>query len=315
MKILILDSDLDSAVALGIGLRRLGQVPLLAIDPDSAAQMVTRDVEGAIISLDTGKAGLCLARHLRRFDCHIPILFCSDSHSSPLQLEEAACLGPVAPRASCLGQVQRLLTELRRAPIVRRDQRHRAKLTVRYPSAHELRQEYTENLSRGGCFVRGATDLRPHETVHITVDLPGLGTFEADAEVAYVLDEDGARQRGRSPGAGLTITAAEPDAIAVLGEYMRRLERRQYWTVLTCDEAFRIVLAESGYQTSTLSQPAELAHQLEEAPRPVVAVVVPSRLAARYRAAAPCGVDPRFVVAIDDVDQLDDLLGELDRKL
>ncbi|MDH5491764.1 MAG: response regulator [Myxococcales bacterium] len=89
-------------------------------------------------------------------------------------------------------------------PRRRGDARVAAVFKVRYESLDDLVVAYTEDVSRGGVYLRSETFLPVGAVVRIKLSLPkGAGEVEAIARVAYVLDAKKAAERGKRPGMGM----------------------------------------------------------------------------------------------------------------
>jgi hypothetical protein len=192
--------------------------------------------------------------------------------------------------------------------------RHVVRLKVRFTGARDYVEQYAFNLSEGGLFVAGVTDLEPLQLVKVELELPGLGRFEVGCRVAHVLDEERARRFDRAPGAGLAIMEAPPEFDEALRRYLRVIGARGEATVLVADPRARGLLADTGYRLVDVRELAMLPPLLVQGAT-VVAIVVPSaRLAEARSAIADPSADP-LLLRFDSQGTLDALLDTLDRRL
>lgn|GEM_PF-3160497 len=194
----------------------------------------------------------------------------------------------------------------------RTSRRYRVHLSVRYERARDFVVEYAENLSSGGLFVRGHTDLQPLERVPVQLELPGYGTFQLTAEVAHVLTPEVAQTCKRKPGVGLQIVDAPAGFREALAEYLIRLGRRRDHMVLVADTECRRLVAEAGYQAGPVPGAEELIAAVAHSDAPVIGVVVSRAQEAQYRAEAKIGGSPELIHAIDYLEEMDALLTVLD---
>lgn len=197
----------------------------------------------------------------------------------------------------------------------RRSDRYRVCLAVRYERAAEFVREYAENLSAGGLFVAGAIDLQPLDEVLVEIDLPGLGVFRVQMEVAHVLDVATAQRLGRTAGAGMSIRKAPPDFERALGTYLQRLGNRADHLVLVESAPLRQALGEAGYGVDKAPDPGGLVTTIARLEQPVLRVVVGSSGAAYYRDAARTAGDDELILVWDDPSDLDGVLTQLDALL
>lgn len=314
MKILVVDDEQELGVLLGIALRRLGHVPLLALHADDALAMMTSDIDAVITDIDMPMMnGLELARAIRSADAQMPIAFCTGSDPAERTVREAAEIGRVMSKVWTLQQVEELVQHLAATAAAQRSERRqprfRTRLRVTYNTAAELIRDYTENLSRGGMFLRGAHNLTPMEEVEVIVAVPGCGEFPVRATVRYVLDERTAAAHKRRPGAGLSITSAPAGFRAALEEYVARLERRWEHIVYATDEQLRRVLAEAGFRALEAPPPHRMVKAFASSKAAVLGVVVTRRSEPAYATAIG---DPSLVFGIDYVEELEELIPQLD---
>jgi Tfp pilus assembly protein PilZ len=193
----------------------------------------------------------------------------------------------------------------------KRPSRYRVHLSVRY-GARDFQDEYVENLSQGGLFIRGAHHLDPHDEVDVELELPGFDKFQITARVAYVLGPSAAKKLGRRPGAGMSIVKSPARFRDALNYYLHRLERRRDFLVFAADPAVRALLEESGYQVRAAPAAAHLAAALRSAPAPVIGIVVTRSQESAYVEAATGAGEPGLVHAIDYLEELDEILARLD---
>lgn len=198
----------------------------------------------------------------------------------------------------------------------RRYPRYLVNLAVRYSSAQNYVEDYADNLSEGGLFIAGAQHhLEPLQEVTVEVELPGYGLYAVGAQVAYVLDQQGAAKGGRTPGAGLAVVSAPPDFQHVLMEYLMVLGRRKDVHVLVASPGVGEFLACAGFQVATAPPPERVCLAILDTPR-VVGVVVP-RLDHEPYCAALRGEDlpTDLVIVAEDGSSHHDLLNHLDRRV
>lgn len=194
----------------------------------------------------------------------------------------------------------------------RRSARHRVHLSVSYESAAEFVKEYAQNLSAGGLFIAGATDLSPLDLIGIEITLPGYGTYRVKAEVAHVIDADTASRAGCTAGAGLAIKDAPEEFSEALLGYLARLGRRADHLVLVEDPALREAVGRAGYQTGPAPDPGGMVAVVARSETPILRLIVrPARLV-EYQAAAVQAGDPELVVAAEGAGALAAILPALD---
>lgn len=98
----------------------------------------------------------------------------------------------------------------------RRDERCVVSLAVTYRSPRDFIKDYTENVSRGGMFVRTKNPYNKGDLVDLYLHIPGLETpIKLKCEVVHI-------RRTETPGVGVKfigITKADRDRIV---EYIRQ---------------------------------------------------------------------------------------------
>jgi Tfp pilus assembly protein PilZ len=199
--------------------------------------------------------------------------------------------------------------------IQRNSARHRVALRVKYWAAKEFVVEYAENLSNGGMFIKGAEHLRPLDAVSVEVTLPGFGTFAVKGEVAHVMTSEQATMYQRTAGAGIAITKAPPDFQDALSRYLQRLGSRADKAVLVVEERLRNLLSHTGYHVGPAPEPAGLASAMVRSEYPVVALIVPPDMAARYAAEAAAAGAGNVVIPMSSEKELPTVLERLDAEL
>ena len=73
--------------------------------------------------------------------------------------------------------------------------------------------DYTKNISRGGMFIKTPRPLEVGSRCQFSLSLPALSDPVAlEGEVAWVLGEEEARQRGEEPGMGIRFVFTDEAA-------------------------------------------------------------------------------------------------------
>lgn len=197
----------------------------------------------------------------------------------------------------------------------RQQLRYRVNFSVRFGAAREFVQEYAENLSTGGLFVRGAHRLEKDEQVVIEIDLPGFETFIVTAKVAHVIGPAEAAAADRKPGAGLQITSTPKGFQDAMRSYLLRLGRRRDYMALVGLDSLRTMLEEAGFQTRPVPAPNALTHVITSVGMPLVAIVVPEALYEHYAKAAEAAGIADLVSIADTTDGFEELLRTLDQRI
>lgn len=184
-------------------------------------------------------------------------------------------------------------------------------LRVSFQRARDFVEQYAENLSAGGLFVRGATRLALREQVTLELDLPGHGAFAVTAEVAHVVPPGDPH---RAPGVGLSLVTKPPGFDDALTAYLMRLGRRPDAKVFVSHDPWRSLLADAGYHVLDLPPPHQLVQVLGDTA--AVGLLAPEDLAEQYRAAlAFLGEDGSLVIPLHPKLPVEPVLAWLDDKL
>ncbi len=167
-------------------------------------------------------------------------------------------------------------------PYKRRHERFRVHLAVRFASADDFVQEYAENLSIGGLFITGATNLQLMQEVTTDIDLPGAGNFTVRARVAHLISPELAAASGKRAGVGLEIIQEPIGFSEALAGYLQRLGQRKDNRILSDDDLMLGAFAAAGYQTGVCPEPGKVAPALANSDQRVIALVVSSERIADY---------------------------------
>lgn len=191
----------------------------------------------------------------------------------------------------------------------RKSPRSRVHLRVTFRGARDFVEQYAENLSAGGLFVRDVKGLRVRERVTLALELPGHGAYAVEAEVAHVAGPEHAR-----PGVGLQLVVTPPGFQQALETYLLQLGRRADAKVFVDAEPWRSLLAEAGYQVLPLPPPTQLVRLIGDTA--AVGVLPPVAAAEPYRGAlAFLGLEGSLVIPIDDRVPVEPVLAWLDSNL
>jgi uncharacterized protein (TIGR02266 family) len=104
---------------------------------------------------------------------------------------------------------------------MRREQRLPVRLTVKFRTGKALEREYSENISYGGMFIRGRTDLPLRTKLEVVFKLPGTEQeIKAVAEVVHIVSQEKVDMidGDRVPGSGVHF-------IEFVGEGEKKLRR------------------------------------------------------------------------------------------
>jgi hypothetical protein len=92
-------------------------------------------------------------------------------------------------------------------------------LRLRFDTAPEFAREYRENVSRGGAFVPGASDLELRTTVQVVLELGWCGeSVQLSAEVVHVVPPELAAAGGTA-GVAVQFQIPAPELRALLGRF------------------------------------------------------------------------------------------------
>jgi uncharacterized protein (TIGR02266 family) len=198
---------------------------------------------------------------------------------------------------------------------VDRAPRHRVHLEVRYRTAAEFVEDHAQDLSTGGLFIRGATDLAVGDPVEVEVDLPGSGSYTVTGRVAHIMTPERAAELDRAAGAGVELTSSSAEFQQAQRAYFERLGRRRDAYVIATNVLVATHVERFGYSTLEAKEPGQLTRLIARADGAVVGIIVGRREAELYRkAAAAHGLDD-LVSAVDFLEEIDELLGELDDRM
>jgi CheY-like chemotaxis protein len=113
VKILVVDDEVAAAASLGNALRWLGHVPVVAVHPHDALDLLALDVDAVVTDIEMPEMnGVELAREIRGRNAEMPIAFCTGSDPSDGVAAEAASIGPVYPKTWTLASVKELIEAL-----------------------------------------------------------------------------------------------------------------------------------------------------------------------------------------------------------
>lgn len=108
----------------------------------------------------------------------------------------------------------------------RSDERFRAEIKVKFKNPSDFLRKYTEDISKGGIFVKAFSPLPINTPVKVVLMLPQTEEIELPGEVVYVLKEDEAKMIGRNPGMGIKFTEVTPEASRKLDELIERIKAK-----------------------------------------------------------------------------------------
>ena len=90
------------------------------------------------------------------------------------------------------------------------------RIRVRFRSVEDLVTTYSNDVSYGSLYVTASRQLPIDTEVELSLELPdGQAPLTFPARVAYVLDAESGRARGRAPGMGMALVDADANALAV----------------------------------------------------------------------------------------------------
>jgi len=111
---------------------------------------------------------------------------------------------------------------------VRKKPRVAERIEIQFKTAEDFVREYTENISQGGMFIRGLTDLPLGARIELVMKLPGQeGEVKALAEIVHVLDQAKVSLvNGKSsPGSGVQFIQFMGDGETRLRSYLQKAGR------------------------------------------------------------------------------------------
>lgn len=113
---------------------------------------------------------------------------------------------------------------------IRREQRLPVRLIVKFRTGKALAREYSENISYGGMFIRGRTDLPLRSRLEVVFKLPGTEEeVKAVAEVVHIVSQEKVDliDGDRVPGSGIQFIKFIGDGEKQLKDY---IEKRSFFT-------------------------------------------------------------------------------------
>lgn len=119
-----------------------------------------------------------------------------------------------------------LKTKFSRSHGVRRHPRFREKLKVHFRIENDYVGEYTANISAGGMFIRGRTNVATRSRMEVSLALPGQNSpVSALVEVIHIIPEDVVfiPDEERAFGFGVRFVSFLNDGEFVLGNYLSTL--------------------------------------------------------------------------------------------
>lgn len=122
--------------------------------------------------------------------------------------------------------IEELKTKFARTHGVRKHHRFREKLKVYFRMERDFIGEYTDNISYGGMFIRGRTDISPRSRMEVQLELPGMtDRVNAIVEVIHVIPRDhlDAPQAERVTGFGVRFVSFLSGGEETFGRYLNTL--------------------------------------------------------------------------------------------
>ena len=106
---------------------------------------------------------------------------------------------------------------------LRRNPRAPLKLRVGYEHMNAFFADYTKNISRGGTFIKTPRPAEVGSRCQFSLSLPALADpLLLEGEVAWILSEEEAKERGGEPGMGIRFLFADE---AARHDFERLVER------------------------------------------------------------------------------------------
>ena len=137
----------------------------------------------------------------------------------------------------------------------RRTRRIAAAFRVRYRTVGDLVDALTQDLSRGGTFIRTRRALPVNTVVRVSLDLPeGGGDVALTCRVAFVREAEEAQAQQKPPGMGLEFLDLDADRLAQLTEALTAqsqqrsdatARRRLDVVIVDDDPSFRAPIAQA----------------------------------------------------------------------
>ncbi|MCX5858346.1 MAG: PilZ domain-containing protein [Proteobacteria bacterium] len=112
---------------------------------------------------------------------------------------------------------------------MRREQRLPVRLTVKFRTGKALEREYSENISYGGMFIRGRTDLPLRTKLEVVFKLPGTEQeIKAVAEVVHIVSQEKVDMidGDRVPGSGVHFIEFIGDGEEKLRRYIEQIHEQ-----------------------------------------------------------------------------------------
>ena len=112
---------------------------------------------------------------------------------------------------------------------VRKEKRFSRRIQVSFRTEKDLVREYTENISYGGMFIRGKTDIPLRSRIEIEFKLPGQGgVVKAIGEVVHVVSVEKASLINGDvvPGCGVHFVKFEGDGEEKLRNFIEKVAKK-----------------------------------------------------------------------------------------
>jgi len=109
---------------------------------------------------------------------------------------------------------------------IRREQRLPVRLTIKFRTGKALAREYSENISYGGIFIRGRTDLPLRSRLEVVFQLPGTDEeIKAVGEVVHIVSQEKVDliDGDRVPGCGVHFVEFIGDGETRLKDYLEKM--------------------------------------------------------------------------------------------
>jgi uncharacterized protein (TIGR02266 family) len=108
----------------------------------------------------------------------------------------------------------------------RENERVRAEIKVHFKTPRDFLKKYTDDISKGGIFVKAINPLPMNTKVKVVLMPPGQDNIELTGKVVYVLNEEQATKIGRSPGMGVEFFEVSPDTSRKLEEIIEKIKEK-----------------------------------------------------------------------------------------